>query len=446
MANTISNKALKLKLNPSQKQYSQFLQSFGCERFVYNFYLNEKNQFYEKEIKSLGNDKKARNAVWKTFEETSLAELKKQYPFLKEADSQGIANAYMNLRTAYQKFYSGLAKLPKFHSRKSKNSYKNSMMKQNCLNWNEHFIEVPKIGKVKFFQNKAPKWYKNRTKICSLTFSKTSANDIYVSILFEVRIESQEKNFNNKNQAIGLDFDCDDMYIDSNRKSALKDFGFKKQKQLNFKKLSHLQRQFLRKVKNSKNRERARIKLAKFEEHIANYRKDWIEKETNRLVNNYQVIGVENLSIQGMMKGSRNAKNYQDIAWSTFVVKLEQKAQYKNCQVVKVDKFFASSQLCNCCGFKNSDVQKFHLQRWTCPQCGTEHQRDENAALNIKAEAIRKVLREPEERKEKTISKKKPLSKDTSSVLSTEELANLALSLGSTIGNARNKSTHAEVV
>ena len=146
-----------------------------------------------------------------------------------------------------------------------------------------------------------------------------------------------------------------------------------------------------------------------------------------------------------MMKGSKNAKNYQDIAWSTFVGKLEQKAQYKNCQVMKVDKFFASSQLCNCCGFKNPDVKKFHLQKWTCPQCGNEHQRDENAALNIKAEAIR-VLREPEERKEKTISKKKPLPKDTSSVLSTEELANLALSLGSTIGNARNKSTHAEVV
>ena len=425
MAVIISNKALKLKLNPSQMQYSQFLKFFGCERFVYNFYLAEKNSFYEKNIKPLGNDKQARLAVWKTFEETPLAELKKQYPFLKEGDSQGIANAYMNLRAAYQKFYSGLTKLPRFHSRKTKNSYKNSRMKQNCLNWNEHFIEVPKIGKVKFYQNKAPKWYKDRTKICSLIFSKTAAGDIYVSVLFEVRIESQKKEFNNENQAIGLDFDCDDMYIDSNGKSALKDFGFKKQKQLNSKKLSHLQRQLLRKVKNSKNRERARIKLAKVEEHIANCRKDWIEKETKRLTDMYQLIGVENLSIQGMMKGSRNAKNYQDIAWSTFVRKLEQKARYKNCQVIKVDKFFASSQLCNCCGFKNPDVQKLHLQRWTCPECGTEHQRDENAAKNIAAEAIRKVLREAEERKEKS----ERMSKDTSRVLSVNELANLALSL-----------------
>ena len=428
MSNTISNKALKLKLNPSSSQYSRFLKFFGCERFVYNFYLNEKNQFYEKEIKPLGNDKKARNDVWKTFEEIPLAELKKRYPFLKEADSQGIANAYMNLRTAYQKFYSGSSKLPKFHSRKSKNSYKNSMMKQNCLNWSEHYIEVPKIGKVSFYNSKAPKWYKNKTKICSLTFSKTPANDIYVSILFEVRVESQKKHFDSENQAIGLDFDCDDMYIDSNGKSALKDFGFKKQKQLHLQKLSHLQRQFLQKHKNSKNWEKARIKLARFEEYIANCRKDWIEKETLRLVNSYQLIGIENLSIQGMMKGSRNAKNYLDISWSTFVSKLEQKSQFRNCQVVKVNRFFASSQICNCCGLKNPDVQKFHLENWKCPQCGTEHQRDENAALNIRAEAIR-VLREAEENQEKTCSKKNKLSKDTDSVLSTSELANLALSI-----------------
>ena len=441
MSNTISNKALKLKLNPNSSQYSQFLKFFGCERFVYNFYLNEKNQFYEKEIKPLGNDKKARNAVWGLFEETPLSELKRQYPFLKEADSQGIANAYMNLRAAYQKFYSGLAKLPKFHSRKSKNSYKNSMMKQNCLNWNEHYIEVPKIGKVEFFQNKAPKWYKNRTKICSLTFSKTSVNDIYVSILFEIRVESQKKHFDSESQAIGLDFDCDDMYIDSNGKSALRDFGFKKQKQLHLQKLSHLQRQLSRKCRSSKNWEKARIKLARFEEHIANCRKDWIEKETLRLVNSYQLIGIENLSIQGMMKGSKNAKNYQDISWSTFVSKLEQKSQFKNCQIVKVNKFFASSQICNCCGFKNSDVQKFHLQKWTCPQCGQEHQRDENAALNIRAEAI-KVLRGPEESEEKS----ERMSKGTHRVLSTNELANLALSLSSGIGNARNNLTHAKVV
>ena len=383
MSNTISNKALKLKLNPNSSQYSQFLKFFGCERFVYNFYLNEKNQFYEKEIKPLGNDKKARNAVWKTFEETSLADLKKQYPFLKEADSQGIANAYMNLRAAYQKFYSGLAKLPKFHSRKTKNSYKNSMMKQNCLNWNEHYIEVPKIGKVNFYNSKAPKWYKNRTKICSLTFSKTPVNDIYVSILFEVRVESQKKEFNDENQAIGLDFDCDDMYIDSDGKSALKDFGFQKQKQLHLQKLSHLQRQLLQKCKNSKNWEKARIKLTRFEEYIANCRKDWIEKETLRLVQNYNKVVVEDLNLKGISKFLRNAKNMNDTSWATFVARLEQKGQDYNCEVIKADRYFPSSQLCSNCGFQYKGL-KLSEREWTCSCCGTHHIRDVNAAINLK--------------------------------------------------------------
>lgn len=422
----IKNKALKLRLYPNTEQYQYFLKCFGCERFVYNYYLNEKNEFYNVNIKPLGNDKKARNAVWKCFEETPLKELKVKYPWLREADSQGIANAYMNLKGAYQKFYSGLAKLPKFHSKKSKNSFKNSMMKQNCLDWSEHTIEVPKIGKVSFRNRDVPKWYKNKKKICSLTFSKNASGIIYVSMLFEVRVEAVEKCFDNENQVIGLDFDCDDMYIDSNGKSALKDFGFKKQKQAHLKELSHLQRQFARKIKGSKNKEKARIKLAKFEEHIANCRKDWIEKETKRLTDKYQLIGLENLSIQGMMKGSKNAKNYQDISWSSFVSKLHQKAEDKNCQVVKIDKFFASSQICSCCGFKNPVVQRKHLENWTCPECGADHQRDFNAAKNILSEAIR-VLREAQESEEKTFSKQKKLSKDTHSVLSVEKLVNLAL-------------------
>ena len=141
-----------------------------------------------------------------------------------------------------------------------------------------------------------------------------------------------------------------------------------------------------------------------------------------------------------MMKGSRNAKNYQDIAWSTFVSKLKQKSQFKNCQVVKVNRFFASSQICSNCGFKNPDVRKFHLQNWKCPHCGNEHQRDENAAVNIKTEAIR-VLRGAEENQEKSLETS--LSKDPDSVLSVEKLANLALSISSVIGNARNNLEHA---
>lgn len=444
MSDTVSynsrNIALKLRLYPNQEQKTYFSKSFGCERFIYNYYLAEKNDYYEKEIKPLGIDKKARKAVWSLFEETPLKDLKIKYPWLKEADSQGIANAYMNLKSAYQKFYQGLSDLPKFHSRKTKNSYKNSMMSQNCINWNEHTITIPKIGKVQFRNSKVPNWYKNRIKICSLTISKTPQEKYYVSILFEIKAKAAKKRFDDENQAIGLDFDCDDMYIDSNGESALKDFGFRKQKQINHKQLHHLQIQLARKIRGSRNYRKARIKLARFEEHLANCRKDWIEKETKRLTNQYRLIGLENLSIQGMMKGSRNAKNYQDIAWSTFVSRLQQKAQNNNCQVIKINKFFASSQTCSCCGFKNPDVRKFHLENWVCPECGTEHQRDENAAVNIKTEAIR-VLREAEENEEKSSEKK--MSNDTRSPSPVEKSwLNLAL-LSATNSNGGNNPTRA---
>ena len=427
----IRNISLKLRLYPTQEQKTYFNKCFGSTRFVYNYYLAERSQFYNDKIKGI-EDKNKRNEIYKTFQETPLKDLKLQYPWLKEVDSQGICNAYMNLRNAYQNFYSGKSKLPRFHSRRFINSYKDSQMKQNCLNWSNHTIEIPKIKNVRFRNSRAPNWYKNRTKICSIIISKTPQEKYYVSILFEVKVKSQEKHFDNENQAIGLDFDCDDMYIDSNGQSALKDFGFKKQKQLHHKQLHHLQIQLARKHKGSKNYEKARIKLTRMEEHIANCRRDWIEKETKRLTDNYQLIGVENLSIQSMMKGSRNAKNYVDISWSKFINRLEQKSIDKNCQVIKINKFFASSQTCSCCGYKNKDVATKHLEVWKCPECGQIHQRDYNAAINIKNEAIR-VLREPEESSEKS----NRMSKDQNSLSSISELANLALEC-SRLGNAGN--------
>jgi len=465
MSNTISyrsaNLALKLRLNPSQEQKSKLDKTFGCVRFIYNYLLNSKNQFYEnaivplrkefdyyekvqkleelqknskenkQEIKNLKAEleaiRKITNSEYKKYHEPKVSELTQQFPFLKEANGQGKANAVMNLRTAYSNFFSGKSEKPKFHSKKAKNSFKDSQMKQNFLDWNSKTVELPKIGKIKFSHRNLPKWYKNRTKVSSYTCSKTPNGKYYITILFEVNLDFKQKvkvKDLDENQVIGLDFDCDDMYIDSNGKSAKADYGFKKQKQLNSKKLSHLQRQYARKIKNSKNKEKIRIKIASLEEHIANCRLDWIEKESLRLTKENQLIGIEDLSIQGMMKGSRNAKNYQDISWSTFVSKLKWKGERYGCHIIKVNKFFASSQTCSCCGFKNPEVKKFHLENWICPECGQIHQRDENAAVNIKTEAI-KVLREAEESQEKASEKK--LSKDTGSVLSTSLLANLAL-------------------
>lgn len=430
----IRNISLKLRLYPTKEQEIYFNKCFGCARFVYNYYLNERNNFYEKNIKDI-KDKSERNKIYKTFKEIPIKELKRIYHWLNEVETQAIDNARYNVQKSFNNFFLKRAEFPKFHSKKSTNTFTSRQPSQTLLDWNNHTVKIPKIGKVRFRNSKVPKWYKNRTKVCSITVSKTPSQKYYISILFEVQFNQIEKKID-LDKMIGLDFDCDDCYIDSNGKSALKDFGFKKQKQENNKKLSHLQRQLVRKHKGSKNYEKARIKLARMEEHIANCRRDWIEKESLRLVKEYTLIGIEDLSIQGMIKSSKNAKNYQDIAWSTFVNKLEWKSSFHNCHVIKVNKFFASSQTCSCCGYKNKDVATKHLEVWKCPKCRQIHQRDINAAINIKNEAL-KVLREPEESEEKGNS----LSKDTHSLLSVSKLANLALEY-SRLGNAGNKESH----
>lgn len=421
--NYIRNISLKLRLYPTQEQKEYFNKCFGSVRFVYNFYLNERNEFYDKNIKGI-DDSEIRNKIYKTYKETSLKQLKELYPWLKETDSQGICNSYLNISSAYRKFWSGESEHPIFHTKSVHNSYHNNQPLQNCINWNTHTIYIPKIKDVKFRCAKAPKWYKDRIKLCGITVSKKS-EIYYVSVLFEVKDNKIEKKID-ESKSIGLDFDCDDYYIDSNGKSARFDYGFKKHKQENIKKLSHLERQLARKHKNSKNYNKAKTKLARFEGYIANCRKDWIEKESLRLVKENTLIGIEDLSIQGMMKGSRNAKNYVDISWSTFVNKLEWKSNFHNCQVIKVDKFFASSQICSCCGYKNKDVATKHLEVWKCPECGQIHQRDINASINIKNEALKlAVPRVTWESEEKGNS----LSKDTHSLLQAYKLANLALNI-----------------
>ena len=207
---------------------------------------------------------------------------------------------------------------------------------------------------------------------CSILFEKQQ--DLYKSVKLE--------------KSIGLDFSPNSLYINDLNEGAP---NFKKAKQENQKKLTKLERRLARKQKGSKNREKARIKLARQEQHIANIRRDYREKETLRLVQKYDVIGIEDLNLIGMMRFSHNAKNYLDTSWSTFVKRLEEKAKYNNCVVVKADRFYPSSKTCNHCGYIKKDL-KLSDRRWICPECGTEILRDQNAALNLKENAIKILL------------------------------------------------------
>ena len=237
-------------------------------------------------------------------------------------------------------------------------------------------------------------------------------------MLFE--IDKPKYKIENRKDSIGLDFSPSEMYVSSENQTG-KDFGYIAQKQKYHKKLRRLQRTFARRqmIKqenssrkvSSKNREKVRVKLARLEEHIAFCRKDWIEKESLRLVKSYDKVVVEDLNLKGISKFLRNAKNMNDTSWATFVARLEQKGQDCNCEIIKADRYFPSSQLCSKCGFQYHDL-KLSEREWTCCSCGVHHIRDVNAAINLKNYV-------PLERRKLT-----PVDSDIS------ELAELALQVG----------------
>ena len=423
----IQHRALKLRIYPSNEQKVLIEKTFGCVRQIYNNRLYERNQFYENVIKP--SNPEEHQALWKTAHFSSEKEMKVKFPYLSEVSSQALCSATMFAEAAYKNFFASVKGTragsavgkPKFKSKKSHDfSYRECM--NIALIWNERKIKVPKLGLVKFRHsgNKKGKLYfflNGSVELKSITIRKNPANEYYAVLLFEREYCHKQKIYEGgENQVIGLDFSPADFYIDSDGSSG-KNFGYKTQKQANLKKLTKLQRRLMRKQVGSNNREKARVKVARMEHYIAECRNDWIEKETKRLVSNYQVIGIEDLNLKGMMKFSRNAKNYGDASWGNFVNKLLWKSSLNenNCQVIKADRFFASSQICHCCGFKNPITKNLNIRSWICPECGAEHIRDVNVAINLKENAIKTVGQGVSEFR---------------SVEGVEDLATLALQIG----------------
>lgn len=329
----IQHRALKLRIYPSNEQKVLIEKTFGCVRQIYNNRLYERNQFYENVIKPK-QDKTKRKALWKTAHFSSEKEMKQKFPYLAEVSSQALCSATIFAEQAYKNFFASIKGTragpqigqPKFKSKKSHDfSYRECM--NIALLWNERKIKVPKLGLVKFRHsgNKKGKldfFFHGEVELKSITIRKNPANEYYAVLLFEREYCHKQKVYEGgENQAIGLDFSPADFYINSDGQSG-KDFGYIAQKQKNSKKLTKLQRRLARKQVGSNNREKARIKVARIEHYIAECRNDWIEKETKRLVSSYQIIGIEDLNLKGMMKFSRNAKNYGDTSWGNFTNKL----------------------------------------------------------------------------------------------------------------------------
>lgn len=384
-------RCLKIRLYPTPEQFQMFVKTGGCRRFVYNKYVEVREQFYFDHIKGRNLIKDEKNKIYKAFRYTSEKDLCEQFPFLKEVSSVALQQARRDAQKAYSDFFTGKKGKPHFKKRKDGCSFREVMLSDDLISEHEMWLKIPKIGKVTFRHNHIPSWFHTKgIQRKNLTVEVTKSGSCYASIccVYE-NINYKEKSFSGRdNQVIGLDFSPSHAYIDSNNHPALNYVQFKQEAK---KHLAHLQRNFSRTKKGSNNREKARRVLAKFEERIANKRRDWMEKETLRLVRSFEVIGVETLNIKGMMRFSHNAKHYNDVSWNKFVEMLEWKSTFHNCSVIKSDKWFASSQLCSHCGFKNEVVKNLSVRKWICPKCGIEHDRDHNAAINLRNDAINKI-------------------------------------------------------
>lgn len=399
--NNISHKSLKLRIYPNQEQKILIDKTFGCCRKLYNEHLQERNEFYIDNILPVKNKitEKEKKEIYKTFKPKTEKEWKAVYPYLTEVSSTSLQQARMDCDNAFVNFFKsnngtrkGKSGFPKFKSKKDNHqSYREPNINENCkIFFENRLVKIPKVGKVIFKDRAFPKWWDQIQKLCSMTISKSCSGNYYVSVLFE--IENVKYKVENRKESIGLDFSPSEMYVSSENQTG-KDFGYIAQKQKYHKQLKRLGRRLVRKqfLKDpnsprklpSKNRQKARIKLARLEEHIANCRKDWIEKETLRLVTSYDKVVVEDLNLKGISSFLRNAKNMNDTSWGMFVSRLQAKGKDYNCNVIKADRYFPSSKLCSCCGWKYEDL-KLSERSWTCPNCGTNHIRDVNAAINLK--------------------------------------------------------------
>ena len=377
-------KGLEVRLYPSKEQRVLIDKTLGCSRFVYNHVLGMKKELWED---------------YKLSFNPNLKSFKEEWKFLTKVPSQALANSYMDCLTAFNNFFNSIkkktkqdTKYPKFHKKGQKDSFRIASTKTSKgydirIEDYEH-IKVPKFGLIKFRNYNNIDW--SKVHIYNITIKKNSTGKYFASLCCEL---PESKYIEPKFDACGFDLGLKDFAIfDSGE--VIENPKYYRKTEYRIKKT---QRILDKCEKFSKNYKKVQIKLAKLHEKIKNQRKDFQHKISRRIINENQVIVSEDLNVKGMLKNHKLAKSIQDASFSSFCNIIAYKALEQHRQYVKIGTFYPSSKLCHCCGFKYKGL-KLDERFWTCPECGTYLDRDENAAVNILQEGLRILNRDTDGR------------------------------------------------
>ncbi len=371
-------KAYKFRIYPTKEQEILIAKTIGCSRFVFNRFLGRWNETYKETGKGLSYHSCS----------AELTHLKKEFVWLKEVDSIALQSSLKNLADSYSRFFRKQNKAPRFKSKKNKvQSYTTKETNHNIA-MVDNKIKLPNLGLVRFAKSREVKG-----RIIRATIRQNPSGKYFVSILVETEIQPLEKT----ESSIGIDLGITDFAIFSDgRKIDNNKFTPKMEKKLKREQRKLSRRSLNAKNKgksllNAKNYQKQKIKVARLHERIMNQRHDFLNKLSTDIIKNHDIVCIEDLNTKGMLRNHKLAKSISDVSWSAFVSKLEYKAKWYGKTIVKISRWFPSSQMCSNCGHQDGK-KSLEIRDWTCPVCHEHHNRDINASKNILAEGLRALV------------------------------------------------------
>ena len=360
------HKAYKFRIYPDSNQALLIVKTIGCSRFVFNHFLAERNSAYESEKRTLSYSNCS----------AMLTQLKKELTWLKEVDSTALQSSLRFLDDSFKRFFSRQNDYPRFKSRKNPVQSYTSKFTNNNIAVEDSFLKLPKLGFVRYAKSREVDG-----RIISATVSRKPSGKFFVSILAETEVSELPKT----GIACGVDVGLKDFAVLSDGSGHTNPRFFRSLEA----KLAKEQRILSRRVKFSSNWYKQKLKVARVHEKIANTRADYLHKLSTDIVKNHDIIGMEDLQVSDMLKNKRLSKAISEVSWSHFKELIEYKAVWYGKKVITVSKTFASSQLCSACNYQNKAVKNLSVRTWTCPSCNAVHDRDINASINLRNEAIR---------------------------------------------------------